>query len=349
MSDNIDRITLAGVRLTGHADFLQFWGELEFTAKFLEIWKIVDPDSDAEPLEAPAFPPTIDELIAKLDRTREAQYALDKHAYHELNENNTRSRSQVQRSQSPNDTPEPSIARSNTVRPDQLITEPVAPIPATYADVKEEEYRYSKNFTLLDGRWNQQKVALTRLYNWVKAAVDPAIMSPAMIKARNDGDTSLKAILRTIKHQLEPSKESITALARSTYNTVLLKANNRRVDPLKWYAEWHAAFLDAEMYKIPEIEGSSGVMDFLNAVSRNMATEWATSEMRTIIANRSRGKPTDTLREYAEIFHSLAVEDKSRSGTRDPSIFATLRGISDGDSERPMKRSKDSDKNRASK
>lgn len=98
MSDNIDRITLAGVRLTGHADFLQFWGELEFTAKFLEIWKIVDPDSDAEPLEAPAFPPTIDELIAKLDRTREAQYALDKHAYHELNENNTRSRSQVQRS-----------------------------------------------------------------------------------------------------------------------------------------------------------------------------------------------------------------------------------------------------------
>jgi len=55
------------------------------------------------------------------------------------------------------------------------------------------------------------------------------------------------------------------------------------------------ALVRARAYKIPNVEGSLAVRDFLDAVSEKLAPNWGRSQLIQIIGNNELGIPSKTL------------------------------------------------------
>jgi hypothetical protein len=82
-----------------------------------------------------------------------------------------------------------------------------------------------------------------------------------------------KAIVRLLKRDCAPSERMIETSIRSEYREIL--ANTTGQDPLRWYARWHQAYVRAQARNIPEISGQLAIQDFLVAVGKRFAPDWA--------------------------------------------------------------------------
>ena len=84
------------------------------------------------------------------------------------------------------------------------------------------------------------------------------------------------------------------------------------------------ALARARAYKIPDVEGSLAIRDFLDAVSEKLAPDWGRAQLIQIIGNDELGIPNKTLDQYGNWFSALAHESSTRSNSRALAIFATL-------------------------
>jgi hypothetical protein len=304
MADSLDTpFSNATIMLTGPETFNHFWTQLECAASLIGIWDMINPLVllDSTPTR-PARSPTVQEMIDRLNaqRIQESERA---------NSDDSASSSGVT-------TRSGSTARST-------------PTPAKFEDIEREYNTLYREYQQKVSEWNQYNNQVSHVFAWLRKSVAPSVLSPAMTKATHDKDISLRSILRILREQLAPTATSTITSIRSNYKSVLKRAENRKGDQLKWYQEWQSAYQHARLENIPEVQGQIGVTEFLNAVSKSLAPEWGMRKLQEVIEKQHLGEPSLTLEEYAKMFYGLANEGRNRAGTKDPSIFATLGGMSD--------------------
>ena len=199
-----------------------------------------------------------------------------------------------------------------------------APEPAT--DLTEQEW------TKHGRQWNEFKARMAAFATYQRAYADLAVWIQSTVDehyyANASSKSDIRTIVRDLKSSLAPTSAEEKELARLKYRHVLTQT--KRVKPEDWLVAWNKAKLDGEKHKIPEIDGESGINDFLTAVSAFDAT-WATQQ-RTQIMNRRKldGKTDVTLRLLSELFQEQLRSTQLTSKLNDD-IFAISNGaVHDG-------------------
>jgi hypothetical protein len=84
------------------------------------------------------------------------------------------------------------------------------------------------------------------------------------------------------------------------------------------------------VHKLPDVEGTLAITDFLETVAAKLALDWASRQLSMVYANEELGADNLTVEEYGRIFSALAYESSLRlnSGTA-PSFFAIFEERSD--------------------
>jgi hypothetical protein len=119
-----------------------------------------------------------------------------------------------------------------------------------------------------------------------------------------NNDTTLKGLIRKLKETLSPIKEDAVEKARKDYRNHFTNAG-RAQNPRDWVLQWKTLYLTAKSYQVGEVEGFLAVTDFLVAVRKKMAPNWAhnliLSQKNKIIWDKKR----KTLFEYEKAFQRV--------------------------------------------
>lgn len=161
------------------------------------------------------------------------------------------------------------------------------------------------------------------VWNWINRTVDSSLLASAQVKIVSQGNATLQAVIRALRDHLAPSKSSAQTTAAEEYRATLAKARTGGIDPLKWHAQWHRAFLRAQAYDLAEVNGVLAAKDFLNAVGQRMAPDWASRALQDLIRDDELGRNSLTLEELGAWFIAVGHEGNNRT-TRGPAMFTTL-------------------------
>jgi CRISPR/Cas system Type II protein with McrA/HNH and RuvC-like nuclease domain len=112
------------------------------------------------------------------------------------------------------------------------------------------------------------------IYKFINGFMDKAILRPLQTKLLMNNDTTLKGLIRKLKETLSPTREDAVEKARKDYRNHLTNAG-RAQNPRDWVLQWKTLYLTAKSYQVEEVEGSLAVTDFLVAVRKKMAPDWA--------------------------------------------------------------------------
>lgn len=154
-------------------------------------------------------------------------------------------------------------------------------------------------------KWNEFKARMAAFATYQRAYADLAVWIQSTVDehyyANASSKSDIRTIVRDLKSSLAPTDAEEKELARLKYRQVLTQT--KRVKPEDWLVAWNKAKLDGEKHKIPEIDGESGINDFLTAASAFDAS-WA-NQQRIQIMNRRKldGKTDVTLRLLSELFN----------------------------------------------
>jgi CRISPR/Cas system Type II protein with McrA/HNH and RuvC-like nuclease domain len=89
-----------------------------------------------------------------------------------------------------------------------------------------------------------------------------------------NNDINLKGLIRKLKETLSSIRENAVEKARKNYRNHLTNAG-RAQNPRNWVLQWKTLYLTAKSYQVKKVEGSLAVTDFLVAIRRKMAPNWA--------------------------------------------------------------------------
>jgi hypothetical protein len=106
-----------------------------------------------------------------------------------------------------------------------------------------------------------------------------------------NNDTTLKGLIWKLKETLSPIRKDAVEKARKDYRNHLTNAG-RTQNPRNWVLQWKTLYLTAKSYQVGEVEGSLAVTDFLVAVRKKVAPDWAhnliLSQNNKIVWNKER-------------------------------------------------------------
>jgi hypothetical protein len=89
-----------------------------------------------------------------------------------------------------------------------------------------------------------------------------------------NNDTTLKGLIRKLEKSLNPTRKDAVEKARKDYRNHLTNAG-RAQNPRDWVLQWKILYLTAKSYQIKEVEGFLAITDFLVAIRKKMAPNWA--------------------------------------------------------------------------
>jgi hypothetical protein len=104
--------------------------------------------------------------------------------------------------------------------------------------------------------------------------MNKAILRFLQIKLLINNDTTLKGLIRKLKKTLSSTREDAVEKARKDYRNHLTNAE-RAQNPRDWVLQWKTLYLTAKSYQIEEVEGFLAVTDFLVAIRKKVAPNWA--------------------------------------------------------------------------
>jgi hypothetical protein len=278
---------------------------------------LVDPyAADAPNIYAvpPKKPPTAQALMDKLEAQRSLARA------------NWRAAGHQDQSAGSSTTATP---RSPVGTPADQRPEPTAE-PATFEDILQEYNAHAADYNTELKDWNVTATRYQQVLDWINKSVSNDLLIPTKILLRSSSEVSIQEIVRDLVKQMQPTDASTLSTIRREYRAVLSRARTGRVNPLSWYQEWRIAFTKATVHKLPDVEGTLAITDFLETVAAKLAPDWASRQLSTVYANEELGADNLTVEEYGRIFSALAHESslRSNSGTA-PSFFATFGERSD--------------------
>jgi CRISPR/Cas system Type II protein with McrA/HNH and RuvC-like nuclease domain len=89
-----------------------------------------------------------------------------------------------------------------------------------------------------------------------------------------NNDTILKGLIRKLKKTLSSIREDAVEKARKDYWNHFTNAG-RAQNPRDWVLQWKTLYLTAKFYQVKKVEGSLAITDFLIAIRKKMAPNWA--------------------------------------------------------------------------
>jgi hypothetical protein len=119
-----------------------------------------------------------------------------------------------------------------------------------------------------------------------------------------NNDTTLKGLIRKLKKTLSSTRKDAVEKARKDYRNHLTNAG-RAQNPRDWILQWKILYLIAKSYQVGKVEGFLAVTDFLVAVRKKVAPNWAynliLSQNNKIVWDKER----KILFEYGEAFQRV--------------------------------------------
>jgi hypothetical protein len=119
-----------------------------------------------------------------------------------------------------------------------------------------------------------------------------------------NNDITLKGLIRKLKKTFSSIREDAVKKARKDYRNHFTNAG-RAQNPRNWVLQWKTLYLTAKSYQVKKVEGSLAVTDFLVAIRKKMAPNWAynliLSQNNKIIWDKKR-KP---FFEYGKTFQRI--------------------------------------------
>jgi hypothetical protein len=119
-----------------------------------------------------------------------------------------------------------------------------------------------------------------------------------------NNDTTLKGLIRKLKETLSSTREDAVKKARKDYRNHLTNAGKAQ-NPRDWVLQWKTLYLTAKSYQVGEVEGSLAVTDFLVAVRKKMAPNWAHNLIFSQNNKIVWGKKRKTFFEYKKAFQRV--------------------------------------------
>jgi hypothetical protein len=104
--------------------------------------------------------------------------------------------------------------------------------------------------------------------------MNQAILRPLQTKLLINNDTTLKGLIRKLKKTLNPTRKDAVEKARKDYRNHLTNTG-RAQNPRYWVLQWKTLYLTAKSYQVKKMEGSLAVTDFLVAIRKKVAPNWA--------------------------------------------------------------------------
>jgi hypothetical protein len=114
-----------------------------------------------------------------------------------------------------------------------------------------------------------------------------------------NNDITLKGLIRKFKETFSPIREDAVEKAGKDYRNHLTNAG-RAQNPRDWVLQWKTLYLTTKFYQIGEVEGFLAITDFLVAIRKKMAPNWAHN---LILSQNNKivwGKKRKTLFEYGK-------------------------------------------------
>jgi hypothetical protein len=136
-----------------------------------------------------------------------------------------------------------------------------------------------------------------------------------------NNDIILKSLIRKLKETLSPIKEDAVEKARRNYRNHFTNAG-RAQNPRNWVLQWKTLFLTAKSYQVNKVEGFLAITDFLIAIRKKMAPNWAhnfiLSQNNKIVWNKEQ----KTLFEYEKAFQRI-VQSQFTNGAQGRVFFTS--------------------------
>jgi hypothetical protein len=134
--------------------------------------------------------------------------------------------------------------------------------------------------------------------------MDQAILRFLQTELLMNNDIILKGLIWKFKETLSSIREDAVEKARKNYRNYFTNAG-RAQNPRNWVLQWKTLYLTAKSYQIKEVEGFLAVTDFLIAIRKKMAPNWAHN---LILSQNNKivwGKKRKTFFEYGKAFQRI--------------------------------------------
>jgi hypothetical protein len=119
-----------------------------------------------------------------------------------------------------------------------------------------------------------------------------------------NNDTILKGLIRKLKETFSPTREDAVEKARKNYRNHFTNAG-RAQNPRDWVLQWKTLYLTAKSYQVKEVENFLAVTDFLVAIRKKMAPDWAHNLIFSQNNKIVWGEERRTFFEYGEAFQRV--------------------------------------------
>jgi hypothetical protein len=104
--------------------------------------------------------------------------------------------------------------------------------------------------------------------------MNQAILRFLQIELLINNNITLKGLIRKLKETLSSIRENAVEKARKDYRNHFTNAEKAQ-NPRDWVLQWKTLYLTAKSYQVKEVESSLAVTDFLVAIRKKMAPDWA--------------------------------------------------------------------------
>jgi CRISPR/Cas system Type II protein with McrA/HNH and RuvC-like nuclease domain len=119
-----------------------------------------------------------------------------------------------------------------------------------------------------------------------------------------NNNTILKGLIRKLKETLSFIREDAVEKARKDYRNYFTNAGKAQ-NPRDWVLQWKTLYFTAKSYQVEEVEGFLAVTDFLVAVRKKMAPNWAHNFILSQNNKIVWGEKRKTLFEYRKAFQRV--------------------------------------------
>ncbi|KAK1622134.1 hypothetical protein BDP81DRAFT_400485 [Colletotrichum phormii] len=314
MSESTSTSTYENVKLTGRDNWTTWFEALQLQCQGLGVWDYVDPDG---PDLTSDLHPTLLINPKHFDVTVIERNASEQSAYDIRLKEFTNARAAWERAR------------------DALPTHDEHGIPRAIAETDQTSR----------GTWPTVPAAATMnkltklgiIDKWIRRTVTSPILKTAITKANAPGVENIQKLIKCMKQELAPWKAMVKDSVRREYRRVLAKAKTG-VNAKQWYDDWQAAYLRGKLYKIPEIEEETAILDFLHAVRVRLNPSWGQRTYETIRESMAEGRNVPTLDQIGYRF-ALTFDDMTTKNTTEPGgAYSTFAGRSDSDQNASNKR-----------